>query len=218
MGGTSSASKSPPVEPWTGCVDPCTEETMGEAQTFGLCAAHFSPAEVTVTAGGFGHDDVHELVSGPPRGSMDVVSLGCGGSIVIDLGPDGAHNDGGADFVVFENPFSVDFPEPAQVWVSADGCEWAQFECAADGDLDGCAGRTPTEVVWGEESSGWDAVNAGGDLFDLEVVAVDWIRFVRLIDQSESYWSRRDGGWCDPGMGGKGGFDLDAIAVVNPNR
>jgi hypothetical protein len=212
------ASKSPPIEPWTGCVEPCTDEEIGEAQTYGRCAAHFSPAEATVEAGGHGHDDVHSLVAGPPGGATDVVSLGCGGSIVIDLGLDGAYNsDSGPDFVVFENPFSVDFPEPAEVWVSADGCEWLKFDCAADGDLDGCAGRTPTEAVWDEEPEGWGALSAGGDTFDLEAVGVDWIRFVRLIDRSESYWSARDGDWCDPGMGGKGGFDLDAIAVVNPN-
>jgi len=207
--------ESPPGDPWTGCVEPCVEKDDVASTGFGRCAAHFLPAESTVEAGGYGHDDVHALVSGPPLGSTHVVSLGCGGSIVVDLGPEGAVDGPGADFVVFENPFSVEFPEVGHVWVSEDGCEWRKFPCAAQEALDGCAGRTPTSAVWAPDVADWEPLAAGGDPFDLADLGLERARFVRVVDESAAFWSGLDGDWCDPGMGGKGGFDLDAIAVVN---
>ena len=47
--------RSPPIEPWTGCVEPCTDAEVFEEQRFGRCAAHFLPADATVEAGGYGH-------------------------------------------------------------------------------------------------------------------------------------------------------------------
>jgi hypothetical protein len=58
---------------------------------------------------------------------------------------------------------------------------------------------------------------AGGDGFDLaELVGrPSEVLFVRIRDRSSEYWATQDNGpFCDPGQGGSGGFDLDAIAAV----
>lgn len=167
-----------------------------------------------MASGGFGHASAHARVAGAPGGSEDVVSVGCGGSLVVDLGPEGAVDGPGVDLIVFENPFSEEFPEPAHVWVSADGCAWETFVCDPT-TLVGCAGQTPVAALPGTAIDPRVPAEAGGDGFDLADVGLPWIRFVRVLDDSALYWAQYDGDWCDPGMGGKGGFDLDAVSVVH---
>jgi hypothetical protein len=154
-------------------------------------------------------------VLGPPGGVEDVASLGCGGRIV--LGFEAGIVDGpGADFIVFENPFSPDFPEAGQVNVSVDGCNWVEFPCepsAGDlGSLEGCAGRTPVAALPGAGLDPLDPEVAGGDAFDLAEVGLDHARWIEIRDVSGAYW---EDAFCDPGQGGKGGFDLDAVGVVH---
>src|SRR5688572_9091442 len=101
---------------------------------------------------GFGQDALPDVVLGAPRaggegaGSTDVVSLGVGGSIVVELGVEIVDGEG-IDFIVFENPFAIAgtesvFVEPAEVAVSADGESFVSFECmpASEPVIDGCAG------------------------------------------------------------------------------
>jgi hypothetical protein len=80
---------------------------------------------------GFGHQHFPGIVLGPPkgygvaRGSMDVLSLGQGGSIVLGFTPRTIIDGPGPDFVVFENPFWVGgsedsvFAELGRIAVSA---------------------------------------------------------------------------------------------------
>jgi len=168
----------------------------------------------------FGHDAL-DVVLGPPRppaeggGSLDVLSLGCGGSITVMLDGAGIVDDEGPDLLVFENAFDFGdstFAEPARVLVSDDGEDWYEFECLPAGDgrrAPGCAGVTPTATAPGDGSFDPDA--AGGDAFDLADVGLDRARWVRLIDVTEEHYG--DDMWC---QGAAGGFDLDAVAAAQP--
>jgi hypothetical protein len=172
----------------------------------------FSPAAETM----FGHDRLPEIVLGPPGGLYDVASLGCGGEIV--LGFDEPIVDGpGVDLLVFENGFDDEFPEPGEVAVSEDGEQWFAWPCMP-ALLEGCAGVTPTLAYPDSGLDPTDPEVAGGDGFDLAELAErpNEVLFVRVRDRSSEYWATQDQGpFCDPGQGGSGGFDLDAIAAVH---
>ncbi len=173
----------------------------------------FDPAPETE----FGHDRLPEIVLGPPAGLYDVASLGCGGEIVLGFDEPGIVDGPGVDFIVFENAFSADFPEPGEVAVSEDGERWFEFPCTPE-TLEGCAGVTPTLAYPGSGLDPTDPKVAGGDGFDLATLADGPARvlFVRVRDRSSEYWATQDQGpWCDPGQQGAGGFDLDAIAAVH---
>jgi hypothetical protein len=173
----------------------------------------FNPAAETH----FGHDELPDIVLGPPGGVLDVASLGCEGSIVVELGEPGVVDGPGPDFIVFENAFSADFPEPGEVAVSEDGASWMVFACDPL-TLEGCAGVTPTLAVPGSGLDPTDPAQAGGDAFDLGALPEHpaQVRYVRIVDRSRAYWaSVGDISYCDPGNQGAGGFDLDAIAAVH---
>jgi hypothetical protein len=160
------------------------------------------------------------VVLGPPGGvvsgggSLDVVSLGAAGSIVLGFG-DKAISDGfGPDFVVFENPFwpggdaSQVYAELGEVSVSEDGDTWQTFACDTTGDgqghFAGCAGFTPTQKYDPATLVPLDPAQTGGDAFDLAELGVTRARFVRIHDLETL-----------EATGTSAGFDLDAIGIVN---
>lgn len=167
---------------------------------------------------GFGADSLPEVIQGPPRGfgdrmgSTDVLSLGRGGEITIEL--EAPAIDGvGADLVIFENTFyasgdpGAPFAEPGFVSLSADGLHFVEHPCLPEArpGYAGCAGVRP--VFAHAEWNGLDPADpsvAGGDPFDLAEVGLREARFVRI----------RDSGVGPVGGGGTDGFDLDAIVVV----
>jgi hypothetical protein len=160
---------------------------------------------------GFGQDAFPEVVLGPPHGagasagSLDVLSLGKGGVIVLELGQ--AVLDGpGADLLVFENPF-LGFQETGVVAVSEDALTWHDFPCAAalDGGTAGCAGLQPVYANPDTGVASTEPAVAGGDAFDLALLGVARARFVRVTDPGANR------SYAPPG----GGFDLDAVAVVH---
>ncbi len=178
------------------------------------CGRSWFATEVVATDFGpgqsFGRAALPDVVLGPPRGggccngSLDVASLGNGGSIV--LGFDRVIVDGpGADLVVFENPFEFGnaiYAELATVEVSSDGRDWKAFPCTATAPPWGrCAGWHPVFL------DGLDAPvfpsNAGGDAFDLAEVGLAEARFVRVTDRPD----------IDPPD--HGSFDLDAVGIVH---
>ncbi len=162
---------------------------------------------------GFGQDRFPELVLGPPEGggassgSLDVLSLGREGVIELEFTDILAVDGPGVDLLVFENPFGTFF-ETGVVAVSDDGVNWREFPCAsgdADAGFPGCAG---THLVFGNPAMGISATDpnvAGGDGFDLAQVGLTRARFVRLKDSGANRF------YGPPA----GGFDLDAVAVVN---
>ncbi len=168
---------------------------------------------------GFGEDRLPDIVLGPPRGggqevgSLDVLSLGKGGSIEVGFGTRAIVDGDGPDFVVFENAFwpggsaSQVFAEPGAVEVSDDGDSWTGFACVSAGDgeghFPGCAGWTPTLVYDASALVPLDPAITGGDAFDLAEIGVARARFVRITDVSYA------------GAEPTAGFDLDAVGVIH---
>ena len=180
-----------------------------ESVTYGPCA-------------GFGQAQLPGVVQGPPlgggdvHGSLDVLSLGTGGQIVLSFGDNAIEDGAGPDFIVFENPFYAGsaqsgdlFAEPGEVSVSADGVTWKTYPCAATAAPYGaCAGWHPVYSTPDNGLSPFDPKAGGGDAFDLADVGLTEARFVRIVDKSAPA--------CAMGSSiNTNGFDLDAIAVVH---
>jgi hypothetical protein len=194
----------------------------------------------TIGNGGGGHASDPEVVFGPPRGagafqgSLDVISIGLNGRIVVAFTDNVVVDGPGPDFTVFENAFLKTglttlepYAEPGTVSVSADGVTWATFPCAVDVGpyYPGCAGVYPVFANADDSASPSPLVpstapiaslvgvpiddfsapaGSGGDVFDLADVGVAAIRFVRI-----------DGGPGIFGLKQLAGFDLDAIAGLH---
>lgn len=190
------------------CVE---DEPEGDADAWADRVVAFEPAADS----DFGHDGLPDVVLGPPGGTLDVASLGCGGSIVLGFDGVGIVDGDGPDLIVFENAFAESFPEPGEVAVSDDGERWWTFPCEPT-TLDGCAGVHPTADL--DAGVDWrDAAVAGGDAFDLAALdgAPSQVYYVRIRDRSQEYWAPLGQDWCDPGQQGAGGFDLDAIIAIH---
>ena len=179
---------------------------------FATSVTIFTPGE----AAGFGQSAMPGVVLGPPRGSganagsLDVVSLGRGGSIVLAFDHD-IVDGSGPDFIVFENAFVVDdqtaFREAGIVAASDDGVTFVEWPCAADdeaGRFPGCAGVNPTLSSPSNGIDPADVSRAGGDAFDLADVGLARARYVRINDGGNNRYGAPSGG-----------FDLDAIAVIH---
>lgn len=170
---------------------------------------------------GFNQDKLPDVVLGPPRGkgtqggSLDVVSLGLGGELVLGFGDRAIVDQPGPDLIVFENPFwpggdaSLVYAELAEVSVSEDGETWLTFPCDAAGDgagnFPGCAGWTPTLAYDPLEILPLDPAQTGGDAFDLAELELPSARFVRIRDLATL-----------EATGTTSGFDLDAVGLVGP--
>jgi hypothetical protein len=173
--------------------------------------------------GGFGEKMLPDVVLGPPRGGgkflggSDVLSLGKGGSIVLEFVDNEVIDEPGADFIVFENAF-LEKPgddagrgsfEPAKVEVSFDGREWHEFPYDPV-SREGCAGHRPVyanpDTEEGRDINPADPAKAGGDPFDLADLKAKLkvIRLVRITDLGNS-----------DGAKGTAGFDLDAVIAVH---
>lgn len=160
--------------------------------------------------GGFGSTNFPDVAYGAPVSSRtDVVSLGRGGEVTIELNGYVIVDGPGNDFTVFENAFTG-WSEPAYVSVSADGVTYFTFSCDPwDGDAlyVGCAGIA--EVNYSSlESDYWDDSLSGGDSFDLADLGLDSARFIKITDADAC----PDPAVC---VANVAGFDLDALAIVN---
>lgn len=175
----------------------------------------FTPGE----RAGYGADRLPAIVLGPPAGSgpsagsLDVVSLGVGGELVLDLAPFIVVDGPGVDLIVFENAFfaggdpTQPFAELGEISTSTDAITWHTFPCDPTRDgrtrWPGCAGWTPTLLFDPFEVVPLDPARTGGDAFDLGTLGVAAARFVRVRDLSTE------------GAAPSAGFDLDAIGVVH---
>jgi hypothetical protein len=195
--------------------DPEGPASPSGAPVFATEVLEFEPGEFA----GYGQDRFPDVVLGGPQGGgasaggLDVLSLGLEGWIVLGFGEEPIVDGEGPDLIVFENPFPG-WVEPGRVEVSEDGIQWTGWSCAGtdtDAGYPGCAGVTP--VLANVVSNGVNPVDpdsAGGDAFDLAEIGVVEARFVRITD---------DGTAPEFGYQGQaGGFDLDAVAVVNAAR
>jgi len=153
-----------------------------------------------------------------------VVSLGDGGEAILEF-TDPILNKEGYDFAVFENGFKVGlsyYLELAHVEVSKDGIFYKRFPSETVTDtsyqIDDFGYLRPEEIynLAGKHQSPY------GTLFDLEEIGLDSVRFIKLIDVvgATDNWGSRDskGKIINdpfPSPFESGGFDLDAVAVVN---
>lgn len=170
--------------------------------------------------GGYRQADMPDVVYGYPRGGgaisggLDVFAIGLGGEIVVGFDIDIADGPG-PDFTVFENVVlaggkeDAPFAEPGEVSVSMDGIDWTTFPCQPTAyPYTGCAGKSPVySNLDKNEISPFDPAVSGGDSFDLADIGVTRARYVRIRDVGP-----------DNSLGSQvaAGFDLDAIAVLNP--
>lgn len=178
-----------------------------DPRDFAASIVEYLPGE----GAGYGQDRLPDVVLGRPQGggnqgSLDVLSLGREGSIVLAFDGRGLVDGPGPDLLVFENPFPG-WSETGVVALSDDGVEWHSFSCdAADaaGGFPGCAG---VALVWAHPDNDIDPTDpavAGGDAFDLAALGLARARFVRVTDSGANTYD-----------GVAGGFDLDAIAIVH---
>ncbi len=155
--------------------------------------------------------------------SYDIVSLGDGGSITLTF--DHAIVDGvGADFCVFENSVNSTFLELAYVEVSYDGTTFYRFPSSSltATSVDSYALTNPMDATNIDGLAG-KYMQGYGTPFDLSVLnlsqyGITEINYIRLIDITGD-------GSCQDSAGnpiydpyttyGSGGFDLDAIGVMN---
>ncbi|MDP6944088.1 MAG: cell surface protein, partial [Myxococcota bacterium] len=183
---------------------PCTEDLP------------YATEVVSFTPGlhaGFGQLAMPEVVLGPPSGdSLDVVSLGVGGEIVVGLGDQLIVDGPGADFIIWENTFwiggdaSNPYAELGEVTVSEDGETWVTFPCdetREEGFDPGCAGWRPRLEFAPCDALPLDPDRVGGDPFDLADIGVERIRYIRVRDLATD------------GAAPSAGFDLDAVGGVH---
>lgn len=170
---------------------------------------------------GFGSTSLPDIVYGPPAGagdrmgSLDVISLGAGGTITVELAS--IADKPGADFIVFENAFYIagdpnqPFAEPAEVSVSDDGTNWKVFPCTATkAPFGACSGWKPVFSNPQNGISPFDPAKAGGEAYDLADVGLAHARYVRIRDTASETCP------TDPMKKTTNmGYDLDAIAVIN---
>lgn len=200
------------------------------ASRFVTGVVQFTPTDCT----GFGAASLPGIVEGPPvgggtsQGSLDVVSLGSGGSIEVTFAPNAIIDGPGPDFIVFENPFWIGgnasevYAEPGEISVSDDGKTWTPFPCNPTFDP-GAGDGTGTAPPYGA-CGGWgivystpqngispfDPTKAGGNAYDLADIGVKHARFVKIVDRTDE--ACPEAGADKPNTNG---FDLDAIAIVN---
>ncbi len=232
----SSADAAPPISLGDGgfvdAPDPDASRVMVDGGFAGpdgsvIRADRFVTKVVSVTYGdcaGFGLTSMPAVVEGPPAGnganagSLDVVSLGYKGEIVLSFEPNAIVDGPGADFIVFENAFwaggdpTKPAAELADVSVSEDGVTWKTFPCTPGGaaPYGSCAGWRPVYSSPGNEISPVDPNVAGGDPFDLADLGLTTASFVRIRDLGTID--------CPSNPANKSttvGFDLDAVALVH---
>lgn len=181
-----------------------------------------------------------EVVLGVPQGgskfsqSLDVLSLGSGGTLTLGFLDNIIVDLPGDDFRVFENAFhnspSVIFREAAYVEASADGTTFYRFPVThSDGtpatpaelqanpvfDSLGLLGLAGLRPGLSHPDNGIDprSPNAGGDGFDLATIGLSEARYIRVVDAGDSI---NDEGNNFPIVGqGKAGADIDTIVAVN---
>jgi hypothetical protein len=159
----------------------------------------------------FGQDRMPDVVLGPPvgqgasAGSLDVVSLGEKGTIVLAFDDLEAVDGDGPDLIVFENPFSG-WIETGVVSASIDGETWYTWPCDASNAAAGYPGCAGVHPVFSNPDNGIDPTDpavAGGDAFDLADIGLPSARYIRIEDSGANTYG-----------GAGGGIDLDAVTIT----
>lgn len=159
-----------------------------------------------------------------------VVSLGDGGVAILTFS-NAIKNGPGNDFAVFENGFADDFLELAFVEVSSDGVNYTRFPATSNTQNSTQIGAfDPLDCTKLNNLAGKYRANYGTP-FDLEEIKntpglnVNSITHVKIIDvvgsitPSLATFDKNNNIINDPfpTAFGSGGFDLDAVGVINEN-
>lgn len=185
--------------------------TQDDIDYEGICEIQYEPnpfiddvvSFVPGSGAGFGQEAYPDIVFGPPKGqgsnagSLDVLSLGSYGEMVVVFDDWIIHDGDGADVIIFENPFTG-WVELAEISASMDGETWHTWPCDTETWV-GCAGITPVLSHPDNCIDARDLQHAGGDVFDLADIGLEQAKYIRIRDLGTQM----------------GGFDLDSIAIVN---
>lgn len=163
--------------------------------------------------------------------SGDAFSLGDKGSIVLSF-EHPIKNGMGVDFAVFENGFDDSFLELAHIEVSTDGITYIRIPSISLTTVNTQTGSfsstNPTQIhnLAGKYRQGYGTPFDLEDIIDSTGINLDSINFVKIIDVVGSINSSL--GTYDsqgniindpyPTEYESGGFDLDAVAVINENK
>jgi hypothetical protein len=160
---------------------------------------------------------------GPPVGdSFDIVCLGNAGRITLTFAEpvtDGA----GFDFAVFENGFIDTFLELAYVEVSSNGSDFFRFasDSLTPGPVGGFGAVDPTNSsgLAGKYRQGFgtpfDLAELDGVSPLLDVTHVGYVRLVDIVGDGTYLDTSGDPIYDLHPTTGSGGFDLEAVAVLN---
>lgn len=162
--------------------------------------------------------------------SNGVISLGDGGSAICTFQYP-IKNGAGPDFAVFENSFDDTFLELALVEVSSDGVNYVRFASHSLTDTvnqTGTFGSTDATKINNLAGKYRASYGTPFDLHELTGdpnINLNSITHVKIIDvvgsinkayaKRDSYNNMINDPW--PTAFGSGGFDLDAIGVINQN-
>lgn len=191
----------------------------------------FTQDNITLNRAFFGESDD---AIGVAKGSMDVVSLGDGGSAVLSFNKP-IYNGEGPDFVVFENGMKSQAPpynyflELAFVEVSTNGVDYVRFPSVSltqtNSQVAGFGQLNPTKIynLAGKYEACYGTPFDLNDIADSANINIDSILFVKIIDVVGSV-NPEYAGYDSQGNiindpfttpYWTGGFDLDAVGVIN---
>ncbi len=197
-------------DPWA---DAVVSFNKGTLSSFGQSSDYF-PANI------LGAPDKEASDTIGSANPEEVCALGYGGEIVLEFTDNIIVNGPGSDFTVFENAFiqkagpaaGIVFAEPAKVAVSKDGINFIEFPFDSL-SLEGLAGKTPTNGANNPLEPGI----SGGDSFDLGIIGIDSVRFVKLTDVTAIVKNNPNHPYFNPSTMLFNGFDLDAVVAINSN-
>lgn len=174
----------------------------------------------------FGSED--DAIGAATTNTMDVVSLGDGGSATLTFAKPIKNGDG-FDFAVYENSFNDSFLELAFVEVSSDGINFVRFPATSltqtNAQIGGNGSVDPTFInnLAGKYRVGYGTPFDLAELADSTGIDINSITHVRIIDVVGSIDPQY--GTYDayghiindpfPNNSYSAGFDLDGVAVLN---
>jgi len=183
----------------------------------------------TPNAGLVTFGDSTEALSVAEGTSTNIVSLGDSGSITLGF-THPIKNGPGHDFAVFENSFSDQFLELAHIEVSTNGIKFVRLPSVSltpttiQTNSFGYTDPTNLYNLAGKYRQGYGTPFDLEDIIDSIGVNLDSINYVRVIDVvgtiSTGFSTDSQGHKINdpyPTVFPSGGFDLDAIAVINEN-
>ena len=184
--------------------------------------------DIAVPSGGYAN--IGTDINGTGKAGVNsVVSLGDAGFAILTF-PTPIVNGNGFDFAVFENSFADDYLELAFVEVSSDGVNYFRFPASSStqtltqiGPFDALGDATKLNNLAGKYRANY------GTPFDLQelsgqsglnVNAITHVKITDVVGSINSLYSTKDKNNVSindpyPTAFGSGGFDLDAVGVIN---